>query len=111
MEDKESGKIIGKAAITKRVNSAFGNQVGYDLISFQITIDAKDNKYRIVINNFDHGYVQTATINTGNAFSDAIGKSMTRKGGSLANEKPDCGGMQMTKKQWREIKNFAHESA
>ena len=115
MDDKDAGRIIGKGYFIKRENSAFGNQVGLSLIQFTIQIDTKDNKYRCQFMNFKHSYVQTAsTYNPNESFSmnkltSAIASN--RSGGSLENEKPACGGMSMTKKQWNKIKEYARTDA
>ena len=112
MEDKESGTIIGNGIFINRVNSAFGNQVGIDIISFNITINTKDNKYRAVLSNYLHSYLQQAsTYIPGQPLASAVGQvsSQSRNGGSLENEKPDCGTFYLSKKQWAEIKQFSKE--
>lgn len=111
MEDKDAGVIIGHGTFVKRENSAFGNQVGLSLISFSIKINLKDNKYRCILSNFNHKYVQTAsTFNPNQSYAmNNLTSSLTsnESGGSLDDEKPDCGGMFMTRKQWQKIKDYA----
>jgi hypothetical protein len=112
MEDKESGTIIGKGIFIHPVNSAFGNQVGIDIISFTITINTKDNKYRAVLSNFFHTYLQqTSTYIPGQPLTTAVGKasSQSRDGGSLDDEKPDCGTFMLPKKQWTEIQRLSEQ--
>lgn len=109
MEDKEAGRIIGKGMFTKRVNSPFGNKVGMDVIYFTITIDVKDNKYRIKLSDFNHKYLQQARSDL--TISDSGNFDKSRQGGDLSDDKPDCGGLIMTKKQWSKIKDYSEEES
>ncbi|MBL7681873.1 MAG: DUF4468 domain-containing protein [Flavipsychrobacter sp.] len=55
MQDKEAGKLIGKAVI--QVNgpiNGFGQPLGYDYVYYTISIDVKDGKYRCVLSDFYH---------------------------------------------------------
>lgn len=113
MEDKDLGRLIGNGKMAYRQNSPFGNQVGLDVISFQMNIDTKDNKYKITIKNIKHNYIQTATVyNPSSRLLTSMGNSManSRNGGLLTNEKPDCGWL-VTKKQWAELKKKSDEYA
>lgn len=49
MQDKQAGKIVGKAVIMVHTPSHTDEEVGYT-----ITIDAKDGKYRCILSNFIH---------------------------------------------------------
>jgi len=60
-------------------------------VSFTIEVSIKAGKYKIKITKLYH----TSTFYTKYGYAS---------GGSFYNEKPDCGGMKMTKKQWATIK-------
>jgi len=114
MEDKESGTIIGNGIFVHPVNSAFGNQVGIDIIRFTIAINTKDNKYRAILSNYFHSYIQQAsTYIPGQPVASDVGRAVSqdRNGGSLENAKPDCGTFMITKNQWKEIKEFSKEKS
>jgi hypothetical protein len=83
IQDKDAGKIILKGII-----SLSGS---YDFINFMITIDVKDNKYRIIMHNFEHEGGFNTSARTTNP-----------TGGKLSNDKPDSGWM--FKKRWLNIK-------
>lgn len=109
MEDKESGIIIGNGVLVHRVNSVLGNQVGIDVIRFTITINVKTDKYRAILSNFSHSYIQQAsTYIEGQELASSVGRaaSQSRNGGSLDSIKPDCGNFMLPKNQWMEIKEF-----
>lgn len=111
MEDKDAGVIIGHGTFVRSEKGGFGNQVGLSLITFTIKINIKDDKYRCILSNFNHKYVQTAsTFDPNQSYAmNNLNSSLAsnRSGGSLDDDKPDCGGMFMTRKQWQKIKDYA----
>lgn len=56
MQDKEAGKLIGKAQATVKIDyaSMYGPLVHTDNVRYVISIDCKDGKYRCVISDFNH---------------------------------------------------------
>lgn len=94
MDDKESGRIIAKGLFTFPAKNLYGAVVGSEPIHFTTTIDVKDNKYRIVINDFYH--------TKGNYNGAAAG-------GSLNLDKPDCGFIKMQKKRWVAMQEASKE--
>lgn len=114
MEDKDAGIIIGNGVFTKRLNGAFGNQLGLDVIFFTITINVKENKYRCILSNFTHKYIQQTSAHiSGQTFATSMSNafSSNRNGGALNNEKPACSSLSMTKKQWSQIKDYTKEQS
>lgn len=62
MQDKEAGKIVGKAVIMVYTPSKTKEEVGYT-----IAIDTKDGKYRCVLSNFIHkSTITSADVLPGN---------------------------------------------
>ena len=111
MEDKEAGKIIGNGEFVQRENSLFGNQVGVSIISFTITVDVKDNKYRCILSDFFHKYIQTAsTYIPGQTATNAASASLggNRVGGPLNNTNPPGN---VPKKWWQKIKEITKEES
>lgn len=89
MNDKEAGKIICKGNFSVEMKVGMGTYSG-SFIEFIISIDSKDGKMRVLINELYHK-----------------GGEKLASGGSLSNEKPDCGTLTMSKKNWQDIKNQA----
>ena len=83
MQDKEAGKLVGKAICKTTLR---GYDAGY--VNYTISIFVKDNKYKYEVTNLYHDK----------------GLSQIGSGGVLENEKPDCGGLKMFTKQWLTIK-------
>ena len=54
MEDKDSGRIIGKAFLHDSKQHRCMSYYEISSVSFKFTIDVKDNKYRIVLSDFNH---------------------------------------------------------
>ena len=54
MEDKESGKIVGKALITVYMTTVFGSHEESGNINYTITIYVKDGRYKYEITDFNH---------------------------------------------------------
>lgn len=52
MQDKEAGKIVGKAIMD--VHNQAGPSYNYETVDYIITIDVKEGKYRCVLSNFSH---------------------------------------------------------
>lgn len=99
LEDKEAGKLIAKGFHKVPMKSVFGNVVSYDQIWSIATIEVKDNKYRITINQFNHV-----------AGPNLYGKPDGASYGSLDNdEKPK--GMFYSKKMFAFLKKEAIKSA
>ena len=100
MDDKEAGKIIGKAITTWPIKGGFGNLLCESPIHYTITIDIKDGKYRCVLGGFYHKGCFT-------------GKVTTMDGGDLNNNKPEgsiwSGGL--TASQWQKLRlKAAHDA-
>lgn len=89
MDDKQAGKIIGKGNMRTPVKNAFGMVIGDDIINFTITIDVKENKYRVILSDFSH---------QGGTYKGSA------NGGSLDREKPACSSIFITKGMWDKIK-------
>jgi hypothetical protein len=96
LDDKELGSILckGRLAVPGAKNF-IGTAVGNDYISFTLTVDIKDFKYRIVFNELVH---KAGNYDGG------------RSGGSLCNEKPAHGGsIEFSKKRWQKVKEQSSE--
>lgn len=104
MQDKESGRIIGKAAIVWRYR--FMGDGCVSLIHYTITIDVKDNKARIALSDFHH---QGCTY----AISGGRSQGYLDDGGSLSNaDQPWKGGLKKRKQNnWDEIRQTAKAEA
>jgi len=85
LDDKESGKIIGKGnfSISKSM------WLTDSQVDFTITIMVKDGRYKYIVSDFFH----VSTYN-----------EKMYSGGSLDDEKPDCGTFNMAKKGWKQVK-------
>ena len=83
LDDKESGKIIGKGNFS--INRTM--YLTDSRVDFTMTIMVKDGRYKYIVSDFNH-------------VSFKAGYS----GGSLDNEKPDCGNFNMAKKGWNQVK-------
>lgn len=75
MQDKEAGKLIGKAITTVKVDypSIYGRINHTDEVSYIMTIDVKDGKYRCVISDFNHkggSYMSGSTTYNYKSFGD-----------------------------------------
>jgi hypothetical protein len=90
VKDKEAGTIISKGNFSVEHNNAFQSNVYR--VEFTMTIDIKDGKYRIIINDLS------------NISASCNGKFNNYYGGNLLNEKPACGTMFMPKKYWAHVK-------
>jgi hypothetical protein len=88
MQDKDAGKIIGKAAIEVE-NRGYPNGV----FDFTIKFTAKEGRYRYVLTDIAH---------------DKRGSALNGSGGAIENEKPACGSMTMFKSHWNKLKEKAH---
>lgn len=90
--DKDQGKIIGKGITDFPIKDGFGiSVIDHDPIWFTITISLKDNRSRIVINDFIH---------KSGSRPHAVGY------GSLDLEKP-AGGWMYSKKLYNKMKDHA----
>ena len=87
MDDQDVGRIIGKGTFSIFIKYALS---GYpNVVNFTFTIDVRDNKYRMILNNVYHNGVSTTAGHVG---------------GDLNDEKPDCGYGQLPKKIWESLK-------
>ncbi len=93
MDDKESGKIIGKGIFLTTQKLALGIPK-QSIVRFTVTIDVKDNKYRCIINDVYH-----------DGFSEDPDGAI---GGDLYKEKPDHG---LYKKWWGRLKTDVSKEA
>ncbi len=83
MDDKELGKLIGKANFSI-------NRTAYltdSYVDFTISIYLKDGRYKYQITDFNH-------VSYKSGFS----------GGAIESKKPDCGNFNMMKKGWLQVK-------
>lgn len=96
MDDKEAGKIVGKALTNWPIRGGFGNILCQSLVHYTITIDIKDGKYRCVLSDFWHR-------------GCTYPKGTTMDGGPLVNSKPAGSAMLggLTKGQWGKMKEKA----
>jgi len=83
LDDKESGKIIGKGNFSIATTMYLTDS----RVDFTMTIMVKDGRYKYIVSDFNHV-----------SFKDGY------SGGSLDNEKPDCGNFNMAKKGWKQVK-------
>ena len=83
MEDKEAGILIGKGNLNIEVTMYLTNSV----VNFTFKIQVKNGKYRYWLTDFVH-------VSNQQGFS----------GGSLEDDKPDCGTFNMMKKGWEQVK-------
>jgi hypothetical protein len=100
MDDKDAGTIICKG-VMKIYSKGFLGSTVCSYISFTMTINTKDNKYRCVLNDFSHdGYTNATT-------------SFNPKGGDLENFEPACGnGMYgIPQKMWYRIQDETKKEA
>jgi len=88
MDDKDLGKLIGKAN--------FGiDMTAYQTdshVDFTISVFVKEGRYKYTITDLEH-------VSNQNGYS----------GGALEDDKPDCGGMRMVKKGWLQVKEQTSE--
>jgi hypothetical protein len=54
MQDKEAGKLIGKCIIEAPILSTYRSIITAGQISYIMTIDVKDGRYRCVVSDFSH---------------------------------------------------------
>lgn len=54
MDDKENGKLMGKGVFMFPVKSVLGITLDHDPIHYTIQINTKENKTRIIVNDFIH---------------------------------------------------------
>lgn len=86
MDDKEAGQIIGKGLFVVSLNGDWG------YIHFTVALYFKDGRYKYEIKNISHENPKSSS------------RSGLGDGGAVENEKPACGKMLMSKKQWEKIK-------
>lgn len=98
LEDKDAGKIIGKGFFDFECLGMMGMHVSDDKIWFTVTINVKDSKDRIIINEFIHEGGQRKTL--GGQITEPISY------GSLDIEETPSG-MERTKKQFNRMKEAA----
>lgn len=89
MDDKELGKLIGKGNF-KIATTAYLTDSHID---FTISVFVKDGRYKYTITDLWHISEQ------GDDFS----------GGALEDDKPDCIGLHMMKKGWKQVKEQSFE--
>ena len=95
IEDKEAGKLYGKALLSVYVTQI--DRTNWGSVHYEISITVKDNRYKYTITNLYH---------EGNRA--AKGTSAGASGGNLENEKPECGWI-MNKKCWSVIKQQTYD--
>lgn len=61
MEDKESGKIVGKAKMQIYRKGTLGN-MEYGHVNYTITINVKDGRYKYLISDFHHTGQHNVTL-------------------------------------------------
>lgn len=83
MDDKESGKLIGKGNLPIKG----GMYLADGRVDFTISIYLKDGRYKYVITDFNH-----------------VSYKKGYSGGALEDVKPDCGTFNMMKKGWLQVK-------
>jgi hypothetical protein len=98
MQDKENGKLIGKALIPITVKDISRYPAG--VVSYTLSISTKEGKYKYEVIDFLH---------------DNRNESRHGSGGDLSSEKPECGkgflGQGgLTKSFWRQIKRQTDEN-
>lgn len=93
-DDDENKQVLLQASIKAdyKYNGGFGNCAG--VVNFIMLVEYKDNKYRYSIKPTVH---------------DCYGCSFNCSGGSLLNEFPSCGKLNMTKANWDRIKSNAND--
>lgn len=90
MDDKEAGKIICKGYFEiEGAKNGFGMTLGMDYVSFTLSIDIRDNKYRLLLEDLSH---------KGGTYQYSV------TGGSLCNDKPACGTFWMPASRWAKYK-------
>lgn len=104
LDDKSIGRIVAKGVLPLPVKSLTGGIVGNDRIYFTLTVDFKDNKARLHLDNFYHeggvyacglrGEVQQAT-----------------SWGPLNSVDPPPGNQLWRVKYWAKIKKYASEQS
>ncbi|HEY9116208.1 MAG TPA: DUF4468 domain-containing protein [Roseivirga sp.] len=77
MQDKEAGKLIGKAQMTVKIDyvTMYGPIVHTDVVRYIMSIDCKDGKYRCRISDFYHeggGFGETKYQDYGSLDQEAI---------------------------------------
>ena len=94
MDDKEAGRIICKGSMHVTSKGAFGKY--RNIFDFTLTVDVRDNKYRLVMSDIYHsGLVDQPAY----------------AGGSIDNEKSACGAFLIPKGDWRKIKDAIKKGA
>lgn len=89
MDDKELGKLIGKGGLPI-ITTAYLTD---SQVEFTISVFVKEGRYKYIITDLVHESYK------GQDFS----------GGALENVKPDCPGMNMMKKGWKQVKEQTAE--
>lgn len=90
VSDEKSSTIIINAHIITHFKAQAGGEFPAGGFNYTLKIYCKENRYKYEISNFIH---------TGEY--DNVNRS---SGGAIENDKPDCGTMSITKKQWNYIK-------
>ena len=93
-EDLDSGRIVGKGSMMYPTRNLIGMTVCDAAISYIITIEVKNGRYRGILSDFRHN----------GCFN---GKEDTPTGGLLVNDKPAG---HLSKRQWASIKAEAAEN-
>lgn len=75
MQDKQAGKLVGKALTTVTISSQsiYGRLAHEDEVTYIMTIDVKDGRYRCVISHFNHkgnSYTSGSTLYPGKSYGD-----------------------------------------
>lgn len=88
LEDASTGTIVTKGLLPRNYINPFNKGQGGH-VSFKLTIQCKDGRYRYSVTDFVH--------------QDRLHSSFT--GGPLENERPQCGTFNMPRKSWEKIKS------
>jgi len=54
IDDKESGKLVIESTLLFPIKNIFGEVFGKEVITFNIIILCKDNKFKLILENYDH---------------------------------------------------------
>jgi hypothetical protein len=90
LNDDQATTIVCKGTMKAYMKSLGLHQFGY--ISFTLKIFCKDGRYKYVITDLVHSNP---------------GQKNPSDGGALEDEKADCGGFYLPKKNWQQIKSYA----
>lgn len=91
-EDEDALQIFGQGNMKAYISDPILKIKEAGRIEFSFTVQCKDGRYRLHVTDIRHSFkTQYGDIS----------------GGKISNEKPDCGGFKMTKKQWAVVKESA----